>query len=565
MKIQNYSKYGLIFLLFFTFINCEDLEYDETSFNTKETVFVEFARSKSFLSAIYAYLPSDFNSVDGAMRATASDEAEHVNDLSDVQKFNDGTWSAIQPLDDVWGNMYAGIRASNMFLVESAGQTFPELKYNDTYADQMAQYNNYPFEARFLRAFFYFELVKRYKNIPLITTVLTPEEAANVEQKSFTEIVDFIVSECDAIAPKLPLSYANFTGAKETGRATRGAALALKARMLLYAASPLHNPGNDVLLWQKAAQAAKAVIDLNTYSLASSYATVVNNTSLSPGPELILERREAASNGFERRNFPIGYEGGGTGTCPSQNLVDAYEMRINGLPITDPASRYNPASPYAGRDARLAQTILFNGAQWKGTAVESFFGGKNGLPLANATKTGYYLRKYVVESINLDPKVGAIGSREHTWTLFRYGEILLNYAEAVNEGYGGPEFSVPSTTTPPTAALTATQAVNLLRNRVTITRFPNGMSQDAFRTKLRNERRVELAFEDHRFWDIRRWKIGDQTKDIFAMNITRGTNNALTFAVKLLEVRPFSERMYLYPIPQSEIFKNAKLKQNEGW
>jgi starch-binding outer membrane protein, SusD/RagB family len=565
MKIQNYSKYGLIFLLFFTFINCEDLEYDETSFNTKETVFVEFARSKSFLSAIYAYLPSDFNSVDGAMRATASDEAEHVNDLSDVQKFNDGTWSAIQPLDNVWSNMYAGIRASNMFLVESAGQTFPELKYNDTYADQMAQYNNYPFEARFLRAFFYFELVKRYKNIPLITTVLTPEEAANVEQKSFTEIVDFIVSECDAIAPVLPLSYANFTGAKETGRATRGAALALKARMLLYAASPLHNPTNDVLLWQKAARAAKAVIDLNTYSLASSYATVVNNTSLAPGPELILERREAASNSFERRNFPIGYEGGGTGTCPTQNLVDAYEMRINGLPITDPASRYNPAAPYAGRDARLAQTIMINGSQWKGIAVESFFGGRNGLPLTNATKTGYYLRKYVVESINLDPKVGAISSREHTWTLFRYGEILLNYAEAVNEGYGGPENSVPSTTTPPTAALTATQAVNLLRNRVTITRFPNGMSQDAFRTKLRNERRVELAFEDHRFWDIRRWKIGDQTKDIFAMNITRGTNNTLTYQVKLLEVRPFSEKMNFYPIPQSEIFKNAKLKQNDGW
>ena len=564
MKTQNYINYGLIILLSFTFINCEDLDYDETSFNRKETIFIEFDRSKSFLSGIYSYLPTDFNSVDGAMRAAASDEAEHVNDLSDVQKFNEGSWSAVQPLDNVWANMYAGIRASNMFLVESAGQTFEELKYNDTYADLMAQYSNYPFEARFLRAFFYFELVKRYKNVPLITTVLTPEEAVNVEQKSFAEVVAFIVSECDAIAPALPLTYANFTGARETGRATRGAALALKARILLYAASPLHNTGNDVTLWQNAARAAKAVIDLNTYSLASSYGAVVNNTSLAPGPELILERREAASNAFERRNFPIGYEGGGTGTCPTQNLVDAYEMQFSGLPITaDP--RYNPAAPYTGRDSRLRTTIMLNGSQWKGVAVESFFGGKNGLPLTNATKTGYYLRKYVVESINLDPRAGAVSTREHTWTLFRYGEILLNYAEAVNEGYGGPEFSVPATTNPTTAALTATQAVNLLRNRVTIARFPNGMSQDAFRTKLRNERRIELAFEDHRFWDIRRWKIGDQTKDIFAMNITRNTNNILTFRVGLLEVRPYLERMNFYPIPQSELVKNRNLKQNDGW
>lgn len=559
MKIQNYINYGLVFLLFFTFTNCEDLDYDETSFNTKDDVFSDFTRSKSFLTAIYAYLPTDFNSVDGAMRATATDEAEHVNDLSDVQKFNDGSWSAIQPLDNVWSTMYTGIRASNVFLVESEGQEFSELFYNDNYKDIMLQYKNYPYEARFLRAFFYFELAKRYKDIPLITTVLTPEEAANVEQASFTEVVDFIVSECDAVAAVLPLKYADFASAKETGRATKGAALALKARVLLYAASPLHNTSNDVTLWQKAAKAAKAVIDLNTYSLAPSYTTVVNNTSLAPGPELIFEKREAASNAFERRNFPIGYQGGGTGTCPTQNLVDSYEMRNSGLPITDPTSRYNPLLPYSGRDTRMSQTVILNGLPWKGVTVETFYGGKNGLPLTNATKTGYYLKKYVVEAINLDPKLGAVTTREHTWTLFRYGEILLNYAEAMNEAYG------PETAGAETLTLTALQQVNLVRKRAGMPNFPTGMNKDAFRTKLRNERRVELAFEDHRFWDIRRWKIGEQTKDIFAMNITRNANLSLTYEIKLLEVRPFQERMYFYPIPQSEIFKNSKLKQNTGW
>lgn len=560
MKKQHYINFSLIILLLLGFTNCSDLDYDETSFNRKETVFSDFARSKSFLTGIYAYLPTDFNSVDGAMRSSATDDAEHVNDLSNVQQFNDGTWSAIQPLDNVWNNMYAGIRASNLFLKESAGQTFPELQYNNTtgndYKDIILQYNNYPFEARFLRAFFYFELAKRYKNIPLETTVLTPEEAINVKQANFEDVIKFIVSECDAIAVKLPLSYADFSSAKETGRATRGAALALKARALLYAASPLHS-ADDVTKWQSAALASKAIIDLSpAYSLASSYSTIVNtNTS----PETIFERREGASNGFESRNFPVGYQGGNTGTCPTQNLVDAYEMRASGLPINlDP--RYNPANPYSGRDVRLNQTVILNGTVWKGVQVQSFVGGRNGLPLINATKTGYYLKKYVVEAVSLDPRApGGVTTREHTWILFRYGEVLLNYAEAMNEAYG------PETAAALPLTLTALSAVNIVRRRAGMPNFPVGLSKDAFRTKLRNERRVELAFEDHRFWDIRRWKIGDQTKNILAMNITLDASSNPVYVPRLLEVRSFEERNYFYPIPQSEIFKNTNLKQNTGW
>ncbi|WP_310560574.1 RagB/SusD family nutrient uptake outer membrane protein [Flavobacterium sp.] len=557
MKIQKYINYGLFFLIVVAFTNCEDLNYSETSFNTKETVFSDFARSKSFLTAIYAYLPNDFNSINGAIRATATDEAEHVSDLSDVQKFNDGSWSALQPLDNVWNNMYAGIRASNVFLKESEGQTFSELQYNLDYAELIKQYKNYPYEARFLRAYFYFELVKRYKNIPLVTTVLTPDEALNAKQNSFTEVVNFIASECDAIAAVLPLTYADFSSAKETGRATKGAALALKARVLLYAASPLQNPSNDLVLWQNAAKAAKEVIALNTYALSPSYSSVVNNPSLTPGAELILERREAASNGFEIRNFPIGYQGGNTGTCPTQNLVDAYEMRTSGLPITDPASRYNPLLPYSGRDPRLAQTVILNGSIWKGVQVESFYGGKDGLPITNATKTGYYLKKYVIEAVNLDPKAGQITTREHSWVIFRYGEVLLNYAEAMNEAYGPANAS--------DLGVTALQAVNLVRKRAGMPNFPATITQDNFRTKIRNERRVELAFEDHRFWDTRRWKIGEDTKNIYAMSITRNEDLSLNYQIKLLEVRPFEERMYLYPIPQSEIFKNKNLTQNTGW
>jgi hypothetical protein len=569
MKLQKYTHSVLAFLVFFTLTNCQDLDYNEETGNKKEDVFNDFPRSKAFVSGIYNFLPTDFNSIDGAIRSAASDDAEHVNDISDIQKFNDGSWSAVQQLDNVWGTMYSGVRAANVYLKESEGQTFQDQQYIATYANIIKQYNNYPFEVRFLRAYFYFELVKRYKNVPLLTTVLTPEEATNVKQASFQEVVDFIVKECDEVAAVLPLDYTAFAGVNEAGRATKGAALALKSRILLYAASPLHNVNNDVALWQKAAAAAKAVIDLNKYSLASSYSTVVNNLSTSPGLELIFERREnTPSNGFETRNFPIGYQGGKTGTCPTQNLVDAYEMRTSGLPITEPASRYNAALPYSGRDSRLSQTVILNGLKWKGVEVESFYGGKNGLPITNATKTGYYLKKYVVESNNLDPNLGALTTREHTWTLFRYGEILLNYAEAMNEAYGP--------TNPADLKLSALQAVNFVRVRAGMPRFPGPgnnstpvnlipLSQADFRTKLRNERRVELAFEDHRFWDIRRWKIGEQTQDIFAMYITRNANLSLNYAVKLLEVRPFDERMYLYPIPQSEIFKINNLQQNTGW
>lgn len=554
MKILKYLKYGLLVLLPLTLSNCSYLQYDESSFNTKDDVFSDFGRTKNFLNNIYNYLPTDFNSVDGAMRSSATDEAEFTSDLSDIQRFNQGRFSPLQPIDDVWGRMYAGIRAVNLFLQETQGQKFTQDQYNQNYSDLMQQYNNYPYEARFLRAFFYFELIKRYNNVPLVTKVLSTDEAKNVQQSSFNDVADFIVKECDSIALVLPTTYVGFSSASETGRITKGAALALKARVLLYAASPLHNPTNDLSLWIKAAAAAKAVIDMNTYSLEPNYNNVFNNYKANR--ELILERREAASNSFERTNFPIGYEGGNSGNCPSQNLVDAYEMKTTGLPITDPSSGYNPNNPYVGRDPRLLNTVIVNGSTWKSQTVQSYVGGANGLPIKNATKTGYYLKKYVIEAVNLLPTNTT--TREHAWVLFRYGEVLLNYAEAMNEAYGPAN--------PATFGMTALQAVNQIRLRSTMPNFSASLTQDQFRTKLRNERMVEMAFEDQRFWDIRRWMIGQQTANIYQMEITPNTSGpGYVFNKKLLEVRPFEDRMNFYPIPQVEINKNPNLTQNSGW
>lgn len=551
MKKLNYSKYVLL-VLALVLGSCEFLDYDEASYNRKEDVFSDFGRSKSFLTGIYSRLPTDFNSIDGAMRSAATDEAEHVWDLSNVQRFNDGSWSAINPLDNVWDDMYAGIRAANVFLEASEGQQFIEEQYNEDYQEMMEQFNNYPYEARFLRAFFYFELIKRYRNVPLITEVLTPEEARQVEQNSFDDVVDFIVSECDFVAAVLPADYGTFSSAQETGRATKGAAMALKSRVLLYAASPLHNPSNELSRWEDAASAAKAIIDSAWYELEDSYSNVVNNHT---STELILGRREGETNGFERRNFPVGFEGGNTGTCPTQNLVNAYEMAGTGLPIDAPGSGFDTIFPYSGRDPRLEQTVILNNSVWKGKVVQSYVGGANGLPRANATKTGYYLKKYVIESVSLEPTNTT--QRQHTWVLFRYAEILLNYAEAMNEAYG-PEDAAGM-------GMTALDAVNQVRVRAGMPEFPAGLTQAAFAAKLRNERRVELAFEDHRFWDVRRWMIGDATTDIFAVRITRNPYGGFAYQQFLLEERVYEDRMNLYPIPQSEIYKNPALQQNTGW
>ncbi|MCK9413298.1 MAG: RagB/SusD family nutrient uptake outer membrane protein [Prolixibacteraceae bacterium] len=552
-KITGFFVPLMLSLLLVLPSGCNFLDYNEIDNYEKGEVFTVSNRVKSLLANVYSYLPEYFLPVDGAMRASASDEALHVLSTSSVLKLNNGSWSATNTADDVWTSMYSGIRSANFFIDNATGLTFDEEKYGSSYGPDMIRYSYYTSEARFLRAFFYFELIKRYRDVPLITKVLSEEEANNVERTSFDNVVNFIVSECDAVSAQLPASFKTVPGA-ETGRANRYAALALKTRVLLYAASPLNNPSNNIQKWINAANAAKAIIDGGGYSL-QAYNTIVNNLN---STELILEKRYADANSFERANFPIGYEGGNTGTCPTQNLVDAYEMKTTGLAISDPGSGYDPANPYANRDPRLSATIIYNGSTWKSSPVEIWVGGKNGPPKVNATKTGYYLRKNVVEAVNLE-QGKPITTAKHNGVMFRYGEVLLNYAEAMNEAYG------PDATGTGILTMTARTAVNLIRTRATMPVFTTGLSQAGFRTKLRNERRVELAFEDHRFWDIRRWKIGNTTTAIYGTDIAKGASNNITYTSKLVEQRIWDDRMYFYPIPQRELFINKKLTQNTGW
>jgi hypothetical protein len=550
---MKYLSIYLVIILLIGVEGCNFLNYDESSYFTRHTIYSQPGGTNNFLDNIYAQLPSGFNSVGGAMRASATDNAVEINSSSSVYKFIDGSWSAKNTVDAEWGHDYGLVQAANDFLANFNIKNFENRKYNDDYPQIIQEARIEPAQARFLRALAYFRLIKRYGHVPLITKTLTPEEANNVKPSTYQAVTDFIVSECDTIVPKLPIDY-HFFPRGQTGRATRGAAMALKAKALLYAASPLHNSSGDVSKWKDAARAAKAVINSGWYSLDNNYTDIVNNTTSSG---LIFGIRHEASNSFEAANFPIGYTGAqDKGTAPTQNLVDAYEMQKTGLPITNSSSGYEPQHPYKGRDPRLEETIIVNNSSWKDRKVQIWNGGEDGPPKTGATPTGYYLKKYVRESTSFASSHTT--TRKHTWVVFRYGGILLDYAEAKNEAYG--PYDDPTGT-----GETAQWAVNKIRKRAGMPVFPTGLSKSAFRKKLHNERRVEMAFENQRFWDIRRWKIGPSTTDIKGMKITKNSDGSFTYKEVTVENRLWDEKMYFYPIPENEIFINKDLQQNPEW
>jgi starch-binding outer membrane protein, SusD/RagB family len=412
-------------------------------------------------------------------------------------------------------------------------------------------------------AFRYFNLLKGFGSVPVIGDVvssLTDDYTPLFVKKSIPEVIAYITSELDAAIAELPQSSSSDW---KRGRATKGAAMGLKSRLLLYAASPLYTgDANDLQKWQNAANAAKAVMDLGIYDLVSNLdpnpAENYYQLSITPNTKEDIFSREYITNvtsmGLEHMNAPNGYDGWG-GNCPMQNLVDDYEMS-NGLPITDAASGYDAQNPYVNRDPRFYGTVLYNGRVFRGRAIETFMpGGKDspdGSGAWNTSPTGYSMRKFCNESVDINDwsNMG-----KAPWRYIRYAEILLNYAEAQNEAVG-PDVSVYT-------------AINKIRTRAGMPNLPAGLSQDAMRTRIRNERRIELAYEEHRYFDVRRWKIAMVTENMPARGIliTKAGNGALTYTSKIaLAGKAFQVQHYWYPIPLEEInASNGKLAQNPGY
>ncbi len=544
--------------------SCSDqLDYKEYTSYSKEYVFTDFNRTAAFVTNIYSYLDYDFPGSNSY--CSAADESEYAWSWSSVNDFFNGAWGPTNPHSQ-WG-FYTPIRAANYYLEESKNADFSELVNDKDYAMYMARFNRHQYEVRFLRAYFYFFLARAYGDIPFTTQVLTDNEANRVPRTPASDVFDFVVSECDQIVNELPVSYSNvsggtFDGNLESGRVTRGAVLALKARTLLYQASPLFNTSGNLSLWQKAAQASKAVIDYcATNGIALGNYSALWGTDNWQAAEMIFVRRVGNTNTPEVINFPIGMENANSGNCPTQTLVDAYEMKTTGKAWNEDGSGYDAQKPYSNRDPRLALTVAVNGEKWPDTnpnPLETYIGGRNGLPISGATPTGYYLKKYLDRTIDLSSASGS-GGKRHSWITYRLGEFYLNYAEAVFNYLGSAD------ATNAEFAMSAREAVNKVRDRadVKMPGFPVGLSNSDFTTKYQRERMVELAFEGHRFWDVRRWKIGNQLKSIVEMKITKN-GDTYTYT-RVTKNRVWEDKMYLFPIPATELRKNSNLTQNPDW
>lgn len=535
------------------FIGCDPLDTKEDTMLTPENLESDYNKLQSLGYAAYTSITSGFYVIDSNIGAAMSDEAANTKNTSSVKLFNEGTWNQYNNPDNVYSKCYEGIRAANFFLDYSINYKEQLAHNRDTLSDNGLAYRRsvkniewMRAEAHVLRSYYYFELIKRYGGVPLVKEVIDPKDNTILPRTDFDVIADYAVSEIDMVADELQADW-NVEDKARDGRFTKGAAMALKSRILLYAASPLNNPSDNVEKWKAAAQAAYDVISLNQYSLDANYRTMFLEANSVNSKEMIMVYRHGAVDYFEKANYPVGTPGGNSGVTPSQNLVDAYEYK--GAP--------NPDNPYDNRDPRLGYSIVTNNSSWNGRTMEIFAGGKDDPQNANASRTGYYLKKFLLDNLNLIQEE----KRIHNWVMFRYGEILLNYAEAMNEAYGPDNDNG--------YGISARQAINMIRNRTGV-EMPSVIANDKddMRDKIKHERRIELAFEGHRFWDLLRWKDAGIYMNAPLRGITiNRSGNSFTYRDFIVEKRIFDEsKMYRYPIPYAEVVKSdGILIQNPNW
>ncbi|OFX32940.1 MAG: hypothetical protein A2W90_01740 [Bacteroidetes bacterium GWF2_42_66] len=546
IKIYFNNSRMAFFILLMGLISCDDfLEISPKDQISDSYVWTDADQADLFLNNIYASLPSVINRFDpwenwsdDAMDGAEGTTSRNVYAIAAYTPSNAETQ---------WGQ-YSNIRKCNLFI---------ENVTNSGLADEWKKLRLA--EARFLRAYFYSLLWNWHGGVPVITDVLSYTEQGDEifrARNSSEETLKFITDECAAIANDLPLT------ASQKGRITRGAALTLKGWCELFNASPLHNSSNEKAKWTLAAATYKSVMNLNVYSLFPNYESLFyeennfNNETILARPQIGGTTLGRSTEGFASATYT-----GGTQTSygmlnPTQEIVDEYAM-ANGLPITDPNSGYDPQNPYLNREKRFYQSIVYDGSVWNGIIMHSRLGkgSFNELDLGistTATNTGYYYRKGLKEkyAISGENKLSSANS-----ILFRYAEVLLSYAEAQNEAVG-PDASVYN-------------AVNAVRTRSELPALKEGLTQNEMRIAIRRERRVELAFEERRWYDLIRLKIAEEKLNgtLHAMKIEE-IDGRLVYTVIPAPggTRVFyANRNYYIPIPQSAMDKNSKLEQNPNY
>jgi hypothetical protein len=455
-----------------------------------------------------------------------------------------------------WNRGYEYIRKVNIFL-EKMEET--DLKFDDK--DQLIA------EAKFIRGFIYFELIKRFGGVPIVDKIYSLGDDVQFERNTFDECVTLIENDLTEAIPDLKDKYASTSD--DYGKATADACYALLSRVCLYAASPLHNPSNDKKYWQKAADAAEALFNKG-YSLYPDYHKLFELNQGDEQDEVIFSRGFSLASGhrFVQRNINARYGGWGGwwgSSGPSQNLVDDYDM-TNGEPpfladgTINPASGYDTLNPYANRDPRFDATIIHDETVFRGDTFAMWIsedGSKWGFDSYKTTgdnpRTNTVMKKFM-------PSEGEIYGdliSTNQWPYFRLAEIYLNYAEA--------QFELGN-------EAAAREYVSKVRARtgVDMPPIPETVTGEELRRRIYNERRIELAFENQRFFDVRRWKIGIDVEnlpirglDVF-LDLTTGVKR-YEGIVLLDRSESFTEKNYLLPIASDEIKRNPKLTQTPDW
>ncbi len=580
-----------------TLTSCEDafgnfLDKQPSNELTKEEVLSDFTLVEQNHNDTYNFLLNGANRINNSWLDAATDLAESSIGTSGTRTtFNIGNYygsGAAAELTSPWESRYRGIRKCNITIAtleaDSLNKLRPADKNDSIYT---VQKNNIISEARFLRAYFYWELFLRYGPVPLVTTELDPNGdlltgyTTRPDLKTFMNYLFKEVKECE---PGLK-TYAETKDATYAGEVNQPTASALNIRMKLYMASPRYAAQSGVT-WNEVLTAISDFItnyggfyklETRTNGGVSAYNNAwLLTTYTDQNPEVIFFRNDPVIgwSGIST-DTPVG-EGGQGGLCPSQNLVDMYDMEdgsapftqydatgapvyTNGKPTINEESGYSDQNMWKDRDPRLASTILYNGCVWgqatssKTNVIDVVYGHRdNPIGNQNATPTGYYVRKYIPETI-LSSNHG--GTSKRLWKIFTYSEILLSLAETMNEiDYA-------------TYRAAICDALDMIRHRAgiigNVADRADLNNQTAMRNFIHKERTIELAFEEHRWWDVRRWNVAGEAlgRDIYGVNVAADG----TITRKVAQTRTWQDRFYLYPIPEAEIWKIGQDFQNDGW
>lgn len=540
-----YIRYFLIFS--FAIYACDDslLDIEPKDQLTDISVWSSPENAGLFLNDIYNSLnPGPVSSIwTNVPSEISNDPLDNYSDNSvsgnlagipSYVNFTQGAYGPSTPIfNNYWQNMYANIRKCNLLIERVSAADFSEEAKKSLIA-----------QARFLRAYYYKNLIDLYGGVPIITKPLDRVEDGDAifyPRNTYEESVAFIQEECNLAAADLPLTVSG----KDVGRATKGAALALKGELELYAGK-----------WADAAATNLEIIESGVYDLFPDYETLFweeNENNV----EVIFDVQyapEIKGTLIERYWNPTQVSDG-TGwqaVNPTQNLIDDYEF-LDGLTEAEGSTMFDPSNPYENRDKRFYASIIYDGASWKGGEIYSRLGipnNRNQFGNAGATRTGYYLRKKV------NPAIVPGSSSGQNSIVWRYAEVLLNYAEAQNEALAAPDESIYN-------------AINKVRERGGLPELPEGLTKDQMRERIRRERRIELAFEGKRLFDLWRWRIAEQvfSEPLKAMKITEVGGDLVYEKVDVDGGQIIFDpaKNYLMPIPQTVIGKNSKIVQNPNY